>query len=218
MAKLPGGKAGVTAPAFIFGVDLDGVCADFYQGIKPIAAEWLGVAPSTLTDEVGFGFPEWGLDREPGAYEDLHRFAISQRDLFRRLAPMRGAARALRHLSARGIRIRIITHRLFINHFHQQAISQTVAWLDEHGFPYWDLCFMQDKAAVGADLYIDDSPANISALVAAGHRTIAFTNSTNREVSAPLRAGTWDEVERIVISEQAAWRKHQRGRRRISGR
>ncbi len=27
---------------FIFGVDLDGVCADFYEGIRPMAAEWLG--------------------------------------------------------------------------------------------------------------------------------------------------------------------------------
>lgn len=38
---------------FVFGVDLDGVVADFIQGLKPIAAEWLGVSADTLTDEIG---------------------------------------------------------------------------------------------------------------------------------------------------------------------
>jgi hypothetical protein len=27
--------------SFVFGVDLDGVVADFYRGLKPIAAEWV---------------------------------------------------------------------------------------------------------------------------------------------------------------------------------
>jgi hypothetical protein len=27
---------------FVLAVDLDGVCADFYTGLRPIAAEWLG--------------------------------------------------------------------------------------------------------------------------------------------------------------------------------
>lgn len=38
---------------FILGVDLDGVCADFYVGIRPIAAEWLGVEETSLTADGG---------------------------------------------------------------------------------------------------------------------------------------------------------------------
>ena len=53
--------------------------------------------------------------------------------------------------------------RLFIKYFHKQAIQQTVAWLDMHGIPYWDLCFMRDKAEVGANLYVKDAPANVEA-------------------------------------------------------
>ena len=34
--------------SFVFGVDLDGVVADFYGGLRPIAAEWLGVALESL--------------------------------------------------------------------------------------------------------------------------------------------------------------------------
>ena len=52
-------------------------------------------------------------------------------------------------------RIRIITHRLFIRHFHELAVTQTIAWLDHNAIPYWDLCFMKDKDQVGADIYCD---------------------------------------------------------------
>jgi hypothetical protein len=40
---------------FVFGVDLDGVVADFIQGLKPVAADWLGVPMASLTDNVSYG-------------------------------------------------------------------------------------------------------------------------------------------------------------------
>ena len=101
------------------------------------------------------------------------------------MPPMAGAPQALRRLSKEGVRIRIITHRLFIKYFHQIAVSQTIQWLDRHDIPYWDLCFMQQKTAVGADLYIEDSPANIERLRAEGQKTIVFTNSTNEHLPGP---------------------------------
>ncbi len=102
------------------------------------------------------------------------------------------------------MRIRIITHRLFIKFFHLPAVQQTVEWLDSHDIPYWDLCFMSDKAAVGADLYIEDGPHNVERLRHDGHRTIVFSNSTNIHLPGP-RANTWAEVEALVVSELATW-------------
>ena len=183
---------------FVLGVDLDGTCADFYGGLRPIAAEWLGVPLEALPREVSWDFPEWGIDRAPGGYEALHRFAVTQRDLFRTLAPLPGAPMALRRLSDAGVRIRVITHRLFIKYFHQAAVRQTVEWLDSHDIPYWDLCFMRDKGAVGADLYVEDAPGNVETLRREGHRVIVFTNSTNRLLDGP-RADTWDEVYGMVM-------------------
>jgi 5'(3')-deoxyribonucleotidase len=189
---------------FVFGVDLDGVCADFYAGLRPIAAEWLGVDVGTLPERVSWGLPEWVVNRAPGGYEALHKFAVTQRELFRRLPPMPGAPRALRILSKEDIRIRIITHRFFIKYFHQVAARQTIEWLDYHDIPYWDLCFMQEKTAVGADLYIEDSPKNIATLRGEGQRTIVFTNSTNEDLAGP-RADSWEEVVDLVLREKAAW-------------
>jgi 5'(3')-deoxyribonucleotidase len=189
---------------FVLGVDLDGVCADFYGGLKPVAAEWLGVDVASLPDRVSWTLPEWGVDQAPGGYDALHRFAVTQRELFRRLPPMPGAPQALRRLSAQDVRIRIITHRLFIKYFHQVAVRQTIEWLDFHDIPYWDLCFMREKAAVGADLYVEDSPENVARLRAQGLNTIVFSNSTNEHLPGP-RAHSWDEVARLVVAEKAAW-------------
>jgi 5'(3')-deoxyribonucleotidase len=190
--------------SFVFGVDLDGTCADFYGGLRPIAAEWLGVPLETLPEHVSWGLPEWGIDKAPGGYERLHRFAVTQKNLFRSLNPMPGAPIALRRLSGEGVRIRIITHRLFIKYFHEIAVRQTIEWLDSHDIPYWDLCFMHDKAAVGADLYIEDSPDNIQKLRADGHPTIVFSNSTNLELPGP-RADSWDDVIDHVTDALAMW-------------
>ena len=109
------------------------------------------------------------------------------------------ARRVLRRLSDDGYRIRIITHRLFIHFFHATAVQQTIEWLDHHGIPYSDLCFLKEKDQVGADIYIDDAPRNVQSLRERDLPTICFANSTNKDVSEP-RARTWDEVYEIVKS------------------
>jgi 5'(3')-deoxyribonucleotidase len=189
--------------SFILGVDLDGVVGDFYGAMRNIAAEWLDRPLESLTQEVSFGLDEWGI-AEHGGYDRLHRFAVTQRDLFRDMKPIKDAPATLRKLSNRGIRIRIITHRLFVKYSHRVSITQTVDWLDSHDIPYWDLCFMNDKGAVGAHVYLDDSPGNVSSLRAQGCRTIVFTNSTNRQVDGP-RADSWLDAERLVLEALDEW-------------
>jgi hypothetical protein len=65
---------------------------------------------------------------------------------------------------------------------------------------------MQEKTAVGADLYIEDSPANVERLRADGAKTIVFTNSTNEHLPGP-QAGTWDEVAEMVLAEKVEWER-----------
>ncbi|WET80542.1 hypothetical protein P3102_04630 [Amycolatopsis sp. QT-25] len=192
---------------FVFGVDLDGVCADFYGKFREIVADWRGTCKHDLTEDVSYGLPEWHL--LPGEYERIHRFAVTQRDLFLTMQPISGAAQAIRRLGTEGVRIRIITHRLFIRSFHKNAVVQTVKWLDAHAIPYWDLCFMRDKALVDADIYIEDNETNIRNLQETGKPVIAYTNSTNRRMApAPLlRADSWDEAEDLVRERYYYWRR-----------
>jgi len=189
--------------SFIFGVDLDGVVGDFYGAIRNIASEWLNKPLDVLTTEVSYGLKEWGID-EFGGYDRLHRFAVTQRNIFRDMVPIENAPAILRKLSNQGIRVRIITYRLFLKYSHRSTITQTVDWLDNFDIPYWDICFMNDKGAVGAHVYIDDAPENIKNLRKLGCNTIVFNNSTNRELPGP-RANNWFDVEHLVMDAREDW-------------
>jgi len=192
---------------FVLGVDLDGVCADYYPFMRRVVAEWLGQEVQSLPLEVGWDMAEWGVG--PGEFHKIHRFAVVDRNLFREMGMIPGAGPALRRLSNLGLRIRIITHRLIIEHFHRIAVSQTVEWLDIHGIPYWDLCFMGEKGDVSADLYIDDSPDNVAALLGNGRDVIVFTHSANTHMDIPAeqRAVDWVEAERLIVGRYEAWQR-----------
>ena len=83
------------------------------------------------------------------------------------------------------------------------AVGDTVAWLDEAGIPYRDLCFLGNKPEVEADLYVDDAPHNVAQLRAAGNDVIVFDHPYNADLDGP-RARTWDEVEELVLAAMAA--------------
>lgn len=198
---------------FVLGIDLDGVCADFYGSMRQIVAEWRGVAPDDLPDEFTYGLKEWGV--RDGEYDKIHRWAVRQRKLFATMPVIPGAPQAIRELYDKfKPRIRIITSRLCIPHFHEKAVAQTVSWLDRHGIPYWDLCFMRDKAAVDADLYIEDTPEKIQELRRGTEPAdvIVFTNPTNRDmrVDGCSRANNWDEAKNLVKTH---YHRRRQGRR-----
>jgi len=141
--------------------------------MREIAAEWLEQPLDTLPKDVSYGLREWEFKNNE-QYQSLHRFAVTQRQLFQTEQMIPGARKYLRKLSDEGARIRIITHRLFIHYFHGLAVSQTIDWLDKNGIPYWDLCFMKEKQQVGAHIYVDDSPDNVKRLRRKGFYTICF--------------------------------------------
>lgn len=182
--------------AFVFGVDLDGVCADYTTGFRAVVAEELGVEIETLPLERSWDFREWGLDSAD--FERLHHLAVTERRLFRDLPPFEGCAEALWRLSDAGIWIRIITHRLYVNWGHATAVSDTVSWLDTFRIPYRDICFLGAKPQVEADVYIDDAEHNVRALRATGNPVIVFDQPYNRNMDGP-RASSWTDVEDLVI-------------------
>jgi len=192
----------------VLGLDLDGCVADFVGSMRKIYAEWSGKPKERLDQNPIYGFPEWGLIE--GEYEKLHRFAITQKDLFLNVFPIDGAAQSLRRLSTEGIWIRVATHRIFIPNFHAQAANQTIKWLEKYDIRYWDLCLIQDKAAVFANLFVEDSPVNIKRLEKKGIETICFTNSINKnDTEIAQRAANWEEAEELIRQKYYVWREKQ---------
>jgi len=188
-------------PDLVLGVDLDGVCADYESALRASVATRRGVDPSTLPAQKTSGhFAEWGLTAE--SFREAHRIAVVQDRIFRTMAPYPGVAETLWRLSDMGVWIRVITHRLLFNGLHEASAADTAVWLDLHDIPYRDLCFIGDKATVGADLYIDDSPHNILALRQAGRTAVVFDQLYNRHLDGP-RVARWSDIEPLVLSHIA---------------
>ncbi|MGK2928152.1 MAG: 5' nucleotidase, NT5C type [Acidimicrobiales bacterium] len=186
----------------IFGVDLDGVCGDFSTAFRAVVADDLGVDADALPPRSNWDFSEWGI-RDEDHFRVVHRRAVLEHRVFREMAVVEGCAEALWRLSDAGVWIRIITHRLYVNWGHHEAVTDTVDWLDRHAIPYRDLCFLGAKPEVDADIYIDDAPHNVTALRDAGNEVIAFAQPYNVDVGG-LRASTWEEVESIVLARLVA--------------
>ena len=181
----------------VLGVDLDGVCADYESALRASVAARRGVEPSLLPAQETTGhFAEWDLSSD--GFREAHRVAVTEDRIFRTMDPYPGVAEVLWRLSDAGVWIRIITHRLLFNGLHEASAADTAVWLDQHDIPYRDLCFIGDKATVGADLYIDDSPHNIVALRHAGRTAIVFDQRYNRHLDGP-RVASWHEVEPLVL-------------------
>jgi len=181
---------------FVLGVDLDGVCADHTAAFRAVVAEEMNVDPSTLGPQIAWDYHSWGVDDE--TFLALHKRAVLKHRMFRTMPAMDGVAEALWKLSDAGVWIRLITHRLYANWGHQVAVSDTVAWLDEHGIPYRDLCLLGDKPQVEADAYIEDAPHNVEALRGTGNPVVVFDHPYNRHLEG-LRAHDWIEAEQIVL-------------------
>jgi 5'-nucleotidase len=188
----------VSAHRFVLGLDLDGVCADYTGGFRRYVAGVRRIPEESLPDPVDWDWSlcGWGIESRD-EYLDLHAAAV-EAGLFRDLDPLPGVSEALWRLSDAGVRIRVITHRLVVSGGHEAAASDTVAWLEQHLIPYWDLCFMASKPQVGADLYLDDSPDNIAAFRDAGQSALVFDQPYNRHLTEP-RVHDWAEAAEAVL-------------------
>ena len=185
---------------YVLGVDLDGVCGDYTAAFRSVVASELGVEEASLPLERSWDFAEWGLSADE--FERLHHLAVTEHRMMRWMPVIAGAAESLWRLSDAGVRIRVITHRLYVNWSHATAIADTVEWLDRVRIPYRDICFMGDKPEVGADLYVDDAPHNVEALREAGNRVILFDAPYNQGVPG-TRALDWTECEQMVLRDAA---------------
>ena len=189
---------------FVLAVDLDGVCGDYTGAFRNVVAERTGREPGQLGEQTTWDFDGWGIGGRDHFLE-LHTHAVSRRRIFATMDAIPGGSETLWALSDAGVYIRIVTHRLHGKGHHAIAVSDTVTWLDAHDIPYRDLCFLGDKASVGANTYIDDGPHNIAALRAAGADAIVFDQPYNRDLDGP-RAQDWSELGEMVTGRLERWR------------
>lgn len=194
------------AKPFILGVDLDGVTGDYEHQVRLCVAEQLGVEPGSLGEQTDWDFSKcWPGVRDGEHFRELHRVAVIEQGMFRRMPLVEGASEVLWALSDAGAHIRIVTHRLCVNFGHAVAVSDTVNWLDDHNVPYRDICFLGDKVDTAADVSIDDSPSVVTSLTAAGRRVLIMDRAYNRHVDGE-RVRSWVEIGERLLPELTARR------------
>lgn len=181
----------------VIGVDLDGVCSDYVEGFRPYAADYLGTTPDSLPDPTVYnlGKAGWGF-KSTADYLEAHKLAVRQH-MYADLPILPGATEALQELSEAGCYIRIVTHRLIFGGAHQIVVSDTAKWLDDNNIPYMSLCFTGLKEDIGAHLYIEDSPDNITALRNGGTKTFVYPQTYNTEFTTD-RMDDWAHGAQLI--------------------
>lgn len=177
------------------GIDLDGVVADFNGGWMRYYNTEFGTSltPSLVTS--------WDSIPQLTHFADMGEFwawssNLDGASVFRHLTPFDGAIDAMRRLSDRHS-IVIITAK---PHF---AHTDTHDWLADHAVPFDEVHITEDKHLVPADVYLDDGPHVIDALVL--HRPAAmvcrYIRPWNAPVPGALDVTGWADFERLVIAK-----------------
>lgn len=177
------------------GIDLDGVVADFNAG-------WIGrynkAFAATLHDSQ---VVSWDGLVDLTHFRDMEEFWVWARggtpeesaSIFRDLPVYDGALPALEEL-AREHDVVIVSSK------YDWAIPDTLEWIAEHRIVTREIHFVWDKASVDCDVYLEDAPHNLEALVAAqpGATVCRFVRPWNEPVEGAVDVAGWPEFVQLV--------------------
>lgn len=201
--------------SLIIGLDVDNVIYPY----STVMARWVerrkGLPPGSL-DDVALSWTwykdQWGIDTE----EFMAHFVAGVKAgvIYRQGCPAEGALAAARRLHDAGHHLIYVTDRAIPGVTEHEAAYATMEWLMEHGFPTASRVYVTgDKASVYTDVFLDDKPANVEALMAAGtpypllwdrpHNRAHSTLDGRRAMvapgrSVPLRIHDWHGFGRVV--------------------
>jgi 5'(3')-deoxyribonucleotidase len=166
------------------GIDLDGVVADFNAG-------WM--------ERYNRDFGTQLHHSQVVAWDGLHRLThfesmddfwtwaqAGAASIFRDLPVVEGSLETMAEL-ARDHRIVIISSKF------DWAIPDTLAWLADHRVPAREIHFVWDKTSVPCDVYLEDAPANLEALVAAHADALVcrMVRPWNRPIPGAIDVADW---------------------------
>lgn len=126
---------------------------------------------------------------------------------FRDMEPIAGAVDAFHALRAAGWKIVLITARPQWQ--YKRLHSDTVFWLQKHGFVYDLLLFSRNKVEAIYEhvqpawpaYFVEDHPSNAVALAEAGIHVLMYDQPYNRNVSAKgalTRVASWTEILTVI--------------------
>lgn len=176
------------------GIDLDGVVCDFNAGWMRLHADEFGsdLDPAMVTS--------WDSLHALGGFADMGAFwrwargSEERPSIFRNLELFPGALETMTDLVRRKHRIVIITSK------PGWAVPDTLRWLADHDIPTREIHVTHAKHEVECDVYLDDSPTVLPALVR--HRPGAvvcrMVRPWNKPVEGTVDVTDWSEFHQVV--------------------
>jgi 5'(3')-deoxyribonucleotidase len=182
------------------GIDLDGVVADFILGwMTRYNLEFGGKLTEDLVDH-------WDAAGDLTHFETLADFwdwagaTGGGPTVFRHLSTYPGAMPTLCELATE--------HDIVILSMKPDwAASDTFAWIAEQHLPTREIHLIRDKWKVDCDIYLDDSPFAIPALVEHRPESIVcrFVRPWNQPVAGAHDIYSWEEFCAFVRKEACQW-------------
>jgi 5'(3')-deoxyribonucleotidase len=173
------------------GIDLDGVVADFNVGWMERYNREFGTRLHHSQVVMWDGLQSL---THFGSMDEFWQWARSgPQSIFRDLPLIEGALEAMQRLAG--------DHRIVIvSSKFDWAIPDTLAWLSEHRVPAREIHFVWDKTAVPCDVYLEDAPHNLEALVERrpGSLVCRMVRPWNRPVPGAHDVADWAEFEAAV--------------------
>ena len=176
------------------GIDMDGVMCDFNSGWMRLHAEEFG---SELRPEMVTGWN--GLDKLGGfadmdAFWEWGRGRDDRPSIFRHLEPFPGALETMQRLAVAGHRIVVLTAK------PDWAVPDALRWLADHEIPTREIHIAHAKHLVACDVYLDDSPIVLEALVDRRPKAtvLRMVRPWNRPLPGARDVHDWNEVERAI--------------------
>jgi 5'(3')-deoxyribonucleotidase len=179
------------------GIDLDGVVADFIGGWMLRYNMEFG---TNLTEDMVDHWDAAGDLTHFGDLSDFWQWAGASGHgptVFRNLESYPGSLEAIEELAA--------CHDIVILTMKPDwAAADTFAWISDHRIPTREVHLLRNKWKVDCDIYLDDSPYAVPALVKHQPDSIVcrFVRPWNEPVDGAVDIYGWDEFRSFVAREK----------------
>lgn len=191
----------ISQQALDIGLDIDNVLYPWSTVMTRWVERRKGYAPGTY-DDIALSWTwykdQWGMASQE--FQEHFTSGVHAGVIFSKGDPSPGSVSVARRLHAAGHRLHYVTDRAIDGVTPGHAYNVTHRWLHDHGFPVDSLTITADKTSVRTDVFLDDGPHNITALLDAGHPCpVVWDKPHNQTLLYPARrVRSWHEFETLV--------------------